>query len=87
VPPSSIPDYLALVGDSAWTDSGLPSWGRSRRDPARAVSAPREDPGRRGQWDVSLRGAETRGCCERVEEALLFRKLATLGPTGRGERR
>ena len=31
VPPASIPDYLALVGDSADGFPGVPGWGASRR--------------------------------------------------------
>ena len=42
VPPASIPDWLALVGDSADGYPGLPGWGADvRRDRARPLPAPR----------------------------------------------
>ncbi len=47
VPPASVPDRLALVGDAADGFPGLPGLGRAvRRGGARAVRAPRGDPGR-----------------------------------------
>jgi 5'-3' exonuclease len=80
VEPRSIPDWLALVGDSADGFPGLSGWG-----PASAAAVlrryghldaiPRDAP-----WDVALRGADrlqaTLG--ERFADALLFKRLATL---------
>jgi 5'-3' exonuclease len=81
VDPASIPDYLALVGDSADGFPGLPGWGASssalvlahygRLD---AVPAAATD------WAVSVRNSRRLAAtlaAER-ERALLFRTLATL---------
>ena len=44
VPPASIPDYLALVGDAADGYPGLPGWGaKSSGGRAREVRPPRVD--------------------------------------------
>ena len=53
VPPASIPDYLALVGDSADGYPGLPGWGAK----SAAAVLPRYPhleaiPERASQWDV-----------------------------------
>jgi 5'-3' exonuclease len=81
VPPASIPDYLALVGDSADGYPGLPGWG-SRSTAAVLQRYPHlEDiPDSVGAWDLSLRGAASlaRTLKERRAEALLYRELATL---------
>ena len=58
VAPASIPDWLALVGDSA---DGYPGAARLGRevggDGARPLRAPRGHPGGAAAWDVSVRGA------------------------------
>ena len=81
VSPASIPDYLALVGDSADGFPGLPGWGAKS---AAAVlfrygrlDAIPDDP---AQWDVSVRGAAGLGAtlAEQREQAELFKDLATL---------
>jgi 5'-3' exonuclease len=81
VSPGSIPDYLALVGDSADGFPGLPGWGAKS---AGAVLARYEhleeipvDP---GTWEVSVRGAAKLAATlvADVEAAFLFRDLATL---------
>jgi 5'-3' exonuclease len=81
VPPVSIPDYLALVGDSADGYPGLPGWG-SRSTAAVLARYPHiEDiPDSVSAWDLSLRGAASlaRTLKERRGEALLYRELATL---------
>jgi 5'-3' exonuclease len=79
--PESIPDYLALVGDSADGYPGLPRWGEKS---AAAVLAryvhlegiPRDE----SQWDVPVRGSSALAGSLRDhwKEALLFRDLATL---------
>jgi 5'-3' exonuclease len=81
VPPASIPDYLALVGDSADGYPGLPGWG-SRSAAAVLSRYPHlEDiPASVSAWDVSVRGAASLALAlrERRDEALLYRELATL---------
>jgi 5'-3' exonuclease len=81
VRPESIPDWLALVGDSADGYPGLPGWGARS---AAAVLARYEHleaiPPSAAKWDVSVRGAARLAAtldAER-ERALLFRTLATL---------
>ncbi|HMH50682.1 MAG TPA: 5'-3' exonuclease H3TH domain-containing protein [Candidatus Acidoferrum sp.] len=83
VSPVSIPDWLALVGDSADGFPGLPGWGAKS---AAAVLARYQHlegiPKLAMEWDVSVRGAlrlATR-LSEQHEQALLFRRLATLRP-------
>src|SRR5262249_10885180 len=59
VPPASIPDWLALVGDSADGYPGLPGWGA--RSAATVLARYRHldrIPRRAADWDVSVRGAE-----------------------------
>jgi 5'-3' exonuclease len=81
VPPESIPDYLALVGDSADGFPGLPGWGAKS---AAAVLARygrlEEIPALGISWDVDVRGAGKLAATlqERLDEALLFRRIATL---------
>ncbi|MGH9015812.1 MAG: 5'-3' exonuclease [Acidimicrobiia bacterium] len=81
VGPSSIPDWLALVGDSADGFPGLPGWGAKS---AAAVLARYEHlekiPERAHQWDVSVRGAMKLAATltEHGQEARLFLTLATL---------
>jgi 5'-3' exonuclease len=81
VPPASIPDYLALVGDSADGFPGLPGWGAksaaavlARHGHLEAIPA---DP---ADWDVPVRGAArlSAALAEGRELAELFRVLATL---------
>jgi 5'-3' exonuclease len=81
VSPASIPDWLALVGDSADGYPGLPGWGA--RSAAAVLARYRHlehIPKLAMDWDVPVRGAlrlaTTLG--ERREHALLFRELATL---------
>jgi 5'-3' exonuclease len=81
VSPGSIPDYLALVGDSADGFPGVPGWGAKS---AAAVLSRYEHlegiPGRASQWDAAVRGAITLAANLRDHraEAFLFRELATL---------
>ena len=58
VPPASIPDWLALVGDSADGFPGLPGWGA--RSAAAVLARYRhleQIPREAADWDVSVRGA------------------------------
>jgi 5'-3' exonuclease len=81
VPPASIPDWLALVGDSADGYPGLPGWGATSASAVLARYGHIERiPAEATAWDVSARGATrlagTLGA--QRERALLFRELATL---------
>lgn len=82
VPPSSIVDYLALVGDSADGFPGLPGWGAksAARVLARfgSLDAVPDDA---TEWGIEgLRGAERLAAALRAgrEDAALFRRLATV---------
>jgi 5'-3' exonuclease len=81
VPPESIPDYLALVGDSADGFPGLPGWGAKSTATvlARYAHLERVPPAAR-DWDVKVRGADKLAStlAARMEDALLFKRLATL---------
>jgi 5'-3' exonuclease len=81
VPPASIPDYLALVGDSADGLPGIPRWGAKS---TAAVLARYEHleaiPESEADWDVKVRGAAAlaQNLALKRTEALLYRRLATL---------
>ncbi len=81
VRPASIPDYLALVGDSADGFPGIPGWGAKSTSTVLAHYEHLEAiPLRSQPWDVTVRGAAR--LQERLragwKDALLFRDLATL---------
>lgn len=82
VGPSSIPDYLGLVGDSADGFPGLPGWGAKSASLVLAKYGHIEDiPSSAGQWDVpGLRGAAKLSATlqAQFEDAVLFRKIATV---------
>jgi 5'-3' exonuclease len=82
VPPESIPDYLALVGDSADGYPGLAGWGAKSAAAVLARYGHLEDiPRAAGQWDVpGLRGAPnlSRTLTDQLELAVLFRRIATV---------
>jgi len=81
LPPSSIPDYLALVGDSADGYPGLKGWGAKSSAAVLAKFGYLEAiPKDCRDWHVSVAGAGTLSAtlCREWENALLFRKLATL---------
>ena len=81
VEPASIPDWLALVGDTADGFPGLPRWGAKSAATVLAhyghLEAIPDDP---ADWEVAVRGAAGLGgtLAEGREDALLFRTLATL---------
>jgi 5'-3' exonuclease len=81
VAPESIPDLLALVGDSADGFPGLPGWGAKS---AAAVLARYRHidaiPDAAGQWEVTVRGAPKLAAVLAAgrEAAALFLELATL---------
>jgi 5'-3' exonuclease len=81
VAPASIPDYLALVGDSADGIPGIPAWGAkssaallSRYGRIEAI------PGDINEWDMTPGRARrlAKNLAEHEEEARLYRKLTTL---------
>jgi 5'-3' exonuclease len=81
VPPASIPDWLALVGDSADGYPGLPGWGVTSTASVLARYRHLEHiPKLATEWDVSVRGSMRLATTltEQRERALLFRELATL---------
>ena len=81
VGPASIPDYLALVGDSADGFPGLPGWGAKSAAAVLARWVHVEDiPGDPGEWEVGVRGAAKLAATLRgaFDQALLFKELATL---------
>jgi 5'-3' exonuclease len=81
VPPSLIPDYLGLIGDAADGYPGLPGWGAKTAAAVLSAHGPIEAiPDDPGAWKAKVRGAEklARTLAERRDEAMLFKKLATL---------
>ena len=81
VPPASIPDYLALVGDNADGFPGVPGWGAKSAAAVLQRYAHVEDiPDSISAWDLSVRGAASlaRALKEHRAEAMLFKELATL---------
>jgi 5'-3' exonuclease len=81
VPPASIPDYLALVGDAADGYPGLRGWGPKSTAAVLAkfghLEAIPEDP---RTWSVNAANAATLAAtfARDREQAFLFRDLATL---------
>lgn len=83
VPPASIPDWLALVGDAADGYPGLPGWGAASAAAVLARYGHLERiPESAADWDVPVRGAARLAATlvEQRERARLFRTLATLRP-------
>jgi 5'-3' exonuclease len=81
VPPASIPDLLALVGDTADGFPGLPGWGAKSAaavlDRWGHLEGIPEDP---TTWDAGIRSAAKLNATlrEQFELALLFRRIATV---------
>lgn len=81
VVPESIPDYLALMGDTADGVPGLPGWGAKSSSTVLTayghLEAIPDDP---DEWTVAVRGkarlAET--LAGRRDDAMLYRSLTTL---------
>lgn len=81
VPPASIPDYLALVGDTSDGFPGLPGWGAKSASVVLARYGHLEGiPASDGDWEVTVRGAAklAEALRDRRKDAMLFRTLATL---------
>ena len=80
VPPASIPDYLALVGDSSDGFPGLQGWGAKSASAVLAkyghLEAIPDDP---KTWALNVRAGSLAVTLKRDRElAMLFRDLATL---------
>lgn len=79
--PGSIPDFLALVGDAADGIPGLPGFGEKTASALLArhprLEAVPDDP---AGWPAGIRGAAQLAAtlAARREEAMLYRRLATL---------
>ena len=81
VPPGSIPDWLALVGDAADGYPGLPGWGaKSAATVLARYGSIEAIPADAAEWEVRVRGAERLAAALAAgrEDARLFRRLATL---------
>ncbi len=81
VAPASIPDYLALLGDSADGFPGLPGWGAKSAAAVLSQFPHLEDiPSDAAAWKATLRGTARLAATliDQRELALLFRDLATL---------
>ena len=81
VSPASIPDWLALVGDSADGIPGIPGWGTKSSASMLAhyghIEKIPDDP---EKWEVNVRGAArlAENLSGQREDALLYRQLAML---------
>jgi 5'-3' exonuclease len=81
VPPSAIPDWLALVGDTSDGYPGVPRWGAKSAAALLAACGTLDAiPDQAARWSVAVRGAESlaRSLREHRADALLYRRLATL---------
>jgi 5'-3' exonuclease len=81
VTPAQIPDFLALVGDSADGIPGVPRWGeKSAAAVLSACGSLEQIPGSPDAWPVKVRGASAlaESLASRRELALLYKRLATL---------
>jgi 5'-3' exonuclease len=81
VPPASVPDLLALVGDTADGIPGLKGFGKVGAAAVLTRYGHLEDiPLDGADWDLEVRGAArlAQTLAEHRDEALLYRELATL---------
>ncbi len=82
VEPASIPDWLALVGDSSDGYPGLPGWGaKSAAAVLRRYGSIDDIPARASQWEVSgVSGAVRLAAvlADQHDDAILYRTLARL---------
>ncbi len=79
--PESVPDWLALVGDTADGIPGLEGWGdKSAATVLGAYPRLEQIPDDPSQWSIKVRGAERLASVLAAERknALLYRTLATL---------
>lgn len=81
VPPTSIPDYLALVGDTADGFPGVKGWGaKSTATVLSRYGSVEAIPAAPGQWDVAVRGAAKLSAALEAarDDVAIFKRLATL---------
>ena len=81
VSPTSIPDYLALVGDSADGIPGVPRWGAKGTAAVLSEYGSLDSiPDSYEDWTITVRGGKTlaQNLAEDREAAALYRTLATL---------
>ena len=81
VPPTSIPDFLALTGDSADGIPGVPRWGSKTSAKIIAHYGRIEDiPNDAANWDVPVRGAASvaESLNANINDARLYKTLTTL---------
>lgn len=81
VPPTSIPDYLALVGDVSDGLPGIPGWGKKSTGQVLTAYPRLEDiPEDPASWSCKVRGATRLSASlrDRWREALLYRNLSIL---------
>ena len=81
VSPHSIPDYLALVGDSADGIPGVPRWGaKSTATVLSEYGRVENIPESYDDWTITVRGGKTlaQNLFANRENALLYKTLATL---------
>ena len=81
VAPTSIPDYLALVGDSSDGFPGLPGWGaRSAATVLAKFGRLEAIPDSVLEWELDLRNASRLAATLQAQraDAFLYRRLATL---------
>ena len=81
VSPESIPDYLALVGDSADGIPGVPRWGaKSAAQVLGAFKHIENIPDDAETWEVKVRGARSlaQNLTAHREDVILYKELATL---------
>jgi len=81
VRPDSIPDWLALVGDSADGIPGIPRWGaKSSSTVLASYQHIEEIPDDSETWNVQVRGAKAlaENLAGARDDASLYRRLATL---------
>lgn len=81
VAPSSIPDYLGLVGDTADGIPGLPGWGaKSTATVLAHYKTIEEIPDDAADWNVTVRSAAklAETLAAHRDDALLYRELAVL---------
>ncbi len=84
VSPESMPDYLALVGDTADGYPGLPDWGAKSSAAVLAKFGHLESvPADFREWRVNVASARTLAdtLVRERDQAMLFRKLATFART------
>ena len=81
VSPCSIPDYLALVGDSADGIQGVPRWGaKTTAQVLQRYGHIERIPDQPSEWDLKLRGINTLAASlsEHRDKVMLYKDLATL---------